>query len=284
VGVLCAEEQETTPSSKLDSLPERRRIVTFEVRCDHSETALWRETGFTVSAWTVAAAYEEAALDVQAVWRGRAVRIALADAKVLYNFVTPAPPGYFRRIYGSKNFYDFAFCNRGGIAIPYSFSEVLVNSLSLCQPQPRTRRSRRRVELGNRRTSQCIDVTDEDKRVKGAAARKAMGKKALDALQRATEAEIMAKKRVVVVRGELYYDGSRALKDAEDLDGPHAVPREVDARGVSKQINIRWLWLTITKEMVSAVFGRFGKINHIPHTDGDAAVRAKGVGQCRGAL
>jgi hypothetical protein len=149
VGVLCAEEQEATPSSKLDSLPERRRIVTFEDRCDHSETALWRETGFTVSAWTVAAAYEEAALDVQAVWKGRAVHIALADAKVLYNFVTPAPSGYFRRrIYGGKNFYDFAFCHRGGIAIPYSFSEVLVNSLSLCQPQPRTRRSRRR---GNRK-------------------------------------------------------------------------------------------------------------------------------------
>jgi hypothetical protein len=138
------------------------------------------------------------------------------------------------------------------------------------------------VEIGNRRTSQCIDVTDEDKRVKGAAARKAMGKKALDALQRATEAKIMAKKRVVVVRGELYYVGSRALKDAEALVGPHAVP-EVDARGVSKQINIRWLWLTIIKEMVSAAFGRFGKINHID-TDGDAAVRAKGVGQCRGAL
>ena len=101
------------------------------------------------------------------------------------------------------------------------------------------------MELGNRRTSQCIDVTDEDKRVKGAAARKAMVKKALDALQRAREAEIMAKKRVVVVRGELYYDGSRALEDAEDLDDPHAVP-EVDARGVSKQINIRWLWPTIT--------------------------------------
>ena len=65
-----------------------------------------------------------------------------------------------------------------------------------------------------------------------------MGKKALDALQRATEAKIMAKKRVVVVRGELYYVGSRALKDAEALVGLHAVP-EVDARGVSKQINIR---------------------------------------------
>ena len=283
MGVLCAEEQETTPSSKLDSLPERRRIVTFEVRCDHSETALWRETGFTVSAWTVAAAYEEAALDVQAVWRGRAVRIALADAKVLYNFVTPAPPGYFRRIYGGKNFYDFAFCHRGGIAIPYSFSEVLVNSLSLSTTAPDALQQ----AAWNSETGAPADASTslmKDKRIKGAAARKAMVKKALDALQRAREAEIMAKKRVVVVRGELYYDGSRALKDAEDLDGPHAVPREVDARGVSKQINIRWLWLTITKEMVSAVFGRFGKINHIPHTDGDAAVRAKGVGQCRGAL
>ena len=102
----------------------------------------------------------------------------------------------------------------------------------------------------------------KDKRIKGAAARKAVVKKALEALQRAREAEIMAKKRVVVVRGELYYDGSRALKDAEDLDDPHAVP-EVDARGVSKQINIRWLWPTITKEMVTTAFQRFGKINHV---------------------
>ena len=41
----------------------------------------------------------------------------------------------------------------------------------------------------------------KDKRIKGAAARKAVVKKALEALQRAREAEIMAKKRVVVVRG-----------------------------------------------------------------------------------
>ena len=261
VGVVCAEEQETLPSSKLDSLPGRQRIVTFQDECDHSETALWRKTDFEISAWTVAAAYENAALDVQAVWRGRAVRIALADAKVLYNFVTPAPPGYFRRIYGGKNFYDFAFCHRGGIAIPYSFSEVLVNSLSLSTTAPDAPQQ----AAWNSETGAPADASTspmKDKRIKGAAARKAMVKKALDALQRAREAEIMAKKRVVVVRGELYYDGSRALKDAEDLDDPHAVP-EVDARGVSKQINIRWLWPTITKEMVTTAFQRFGKIKHV---------------------
>ena len=34
----------------------------------------------------------------------------LAEAKALYNISLPALPGFFRRIFGGDNTYDFAFC------------------------------------------------------------------------------------------------------------------------------------------------------------------------------
>ena len=102
----------------------------------------------------------------------------------------------------------------------------------------------------------------KDKRVKGAAARKAAVKKATEALQLAREKAITAKKRVSVVHGELYYNHSLALKEALDLDDPYAVPA-ADARGVCRRIDVRWLWPGITKEMVEIAFSQYGRINHV---------------------
>ena len=75
---------------------------------------------------------------IQAAWKGFSVRLALAEAKALYNISLPAPPGFFRCIFGGDNTYDFAFCSRnlGGTATPYSFSEMLVYSPSLSTIAP----------------------------------------------------------------------------------------------------------------------------------------------------
>ena len=62
--------------------------------------------------------------------------LALAEAGALYNFGVPAPPGHYCRIFGGKQIYDFAFCRNDGVAIPYSFKEVLVYSPLLSTTAP----------------------------------------------------------------------------------------------------------------------------------------------------
>ena len=205
----------------------------------------------------------EAASAIQAAWKGFSVRLALAEAKALYNISLPAPPGFFRRIFGGDNTYDFAFCSRnlGGTATPYSFSEMLVYSSSLSTIAPDvSQQAARNSETGAPADASTSPM--KDKRVKGAAARKAAVKKATEALQLAREKAIAAKKRVSVVHGELYYNHSLALKEALDLDDPYAVPA-ADARGVCRRIDVRWLWPGITKEMVEIAFSQYGRINHV---------------------
>ena len=82
------------------------------------------------------------------------------EAQCLYNFGASPPPGRFVRVFGGKRPYDFAYCHQDGVAIPYTLSEVLVYSPFFFQPQPRTCRSHSCMELGNRRASRCIDVTE----------------------------------------------------------------------------------------------------------------------------
>jgi len=205
----------------------------------------------------------EAASAIQAAWKGFSVRLALAEAKALYNISLPAPPGFFRCIFGGDNTYDFAFCSRnlGGTATPYSFSEMLVYSPSLSTIAPDvSQQAARNSETGAPADASTSPM--KDKRVKGAAARKAAVKKATEALQLAREKAITAKKRVSVVHGELYYNHSLALKEALDLDDPYAVPA-ADARGVCRRIDVRWLWPGITKEMVEIAFSQYGRINHV---------------------
>ena len=92
--------------------------------------------------------------------------------------------------------------------------------------------------------------------------RKAAVAEAAEALRLAREAAITAKKRVVVLRGVLYYHSSCALREAEDFDDPYAMPK-VDAQGVSVRLEVRWLWPTITKDMVEAAFLHYGTIVHV---------------------
>ena len=162
----------------------------------------------------------EVTFAIQAAWKGFSMRLALAEAKALYNISLPAPPGFFRRIFGGDNTYDFAFCSRtdwylGGTATPYSFSEMLVYSPSLSTIAPDVSQQAAR----NSETDAPADASTspmKDKRVKGAAARKAAVKRATEALQLAREKAITAKKRVSVVHGVLYYNHSLAVKEALD--------------------------------------------------------------------
>ena len=62
-------------------------------------------------------------------------------------------------------------------------------------------------------------------RIKGAAARKAAAEAAREKLLAAREAAIMAKCRVLLVHGELYYPGSRALEEADAVNSIYAVPK-----------------------------------------------------------
>jgi hypothetical protein len=222
----------------------------------------WAPDGMQ-SAWEVGeeARVALAASAIQAAWKGTAVRLALAEAGALYNFGVPAPPGHYCRIFGGKQIYDFAFCRNDGVAIPYSFKEVLVYSPLLSTTAPDvSQQAARNSETGA--PADALTSPKKDKRIKGAAARKAAVAAAVEALRRAREAAVTAKKRVTVVRGVLYYNGSRALKDAEGLADPYYVPVS-NAQGVCRQLNVRWLWPTVTKEMVETAFSRFGTIHHV---------------------
>ena len=81
-------------------------------------------------------------------------------------------------------------------------------------------------------------------------------------LQLARETALAAKCRVVVVRGVLYYGRSSALEDAEALLDPYAVPSP-DAQGVCAALDVRWLWPTISKEVVQERFAAFGAIKSV---------------------
>ena len=262
------------PSSEQGDLPKPRKTVMF---ADNHDPPFPREPfphldvqrlvmNSQQSAWAVAAQVAHAASAIQAAWKGSSVRLALAEAKVLYNIGLPAPPGFFRRIFGGDNTYDFAFCSRtdwylGGTATPYSFSEMLVYSPSLSTIAPDvSQQAARNSETGAPADASTSPM--KDKRVKGAAARKAAVKKATEALQLAREKAITAKKRVSVVHGELYHNHSLAPKEALDLDDPYAVPA-ADARGVCRRIDVRWLWPGITNEMVEIAFSQYGQINHV---------------------
>ena len=60
----------------------------------------------------------------------------LANLHRLADKLESAPPGHYCRIFGGKQIYDFAFCRNDGVAIPYSFKEVLVYSPLLSTTAP----------------------------------------------------------------------------------------------------------------------------------------------------
>ena len=102
----------------------------------------------------------------------------------------------------------------------------------------------------------------EFKQIKGAAGRRAAVAAAGKQLRLARETALAAKCRVVVVRGVLYYGRSSALEDAEALLDPYAVPSP-DAQGVCAALDVRWLWPTISKEVVQERFAAFGAIKSV---------------------
>ena len=135
------------PSSEQGDLPKPRKTVMFADNHD-PPFPRWEPSphldvqrlamNSQQSAWAVAAQVAHAASAIQAAWKGSSVRLALAEAKALYNISLPAPPGFFRRIFGGGNTYDCAFCHRtcwylGGIATPTP-SRKCWFTLLLCQP------------------------------------------------------------------------------------------------------------------------------------------------------
>ena len=188
---------------------------------------------------------------------------ALAEAYALYNFSAPAPPGRFCRIYGGKNYYDFVYSHPGGDMVPYTHSEVLAHSSSFTNTAP----DMPQQAAWNSETGTPADASTSPREVKrtkgkGAAARKAAVVRVAKALQLAREAAIGAKCRVVVLHGVIYYNGSRALAEAEDLKDPYAVPK-MDDQGTCAALEVRWLWPTITKETVQLKFAPFGGIKYV---------------------
>ena len=165
---------------------------------------------------------QAAAATIQAAYKSRLVRLALADAVFLYNFGATAPPGRFHRVFGGPRPYEFIYCHstlhmqlfgripgsspeeRAMAVSPYTLSEVLVHSSF-----PTTAPDMLQQVAWHSETGKPADATTSPRKkakgAKGAAARRAavaaMGTK----LRLAREAALAAKTRVAEVGGELYY-------------------------------------------------------------------------------
>jgi len=104
-------------------------------------------------------------------------------------------------------------------------------------------------------------------RIKGAAARKAAAEAARAKLLAAREAAVMAKCRVLLVHGELYYPGSRALEEADAVNSIYAVPK-ADAQGTCAALDVTWLDPGISKAAVQETFESFGAVKFVQLHDG----------------
>ena len=206
----------------------------------------------------------------QAAVRGHLVRLGFAEACALY-FGSPGPPNTqgasspadvcFRRIHGGSRAFDFACCARAALAVPLTLSEAPAIFPHMITNSPGRAGS---AVLGNRQSSGCIDVTEQQrKRIKGAAGRKGAAAAAATQLRLAREAAIEAKCRVSMFRGELYFNHSRALKHAEDADDVRATPK------AGAEVHVRWLHPVFRKEAVQAAFEPFGSIKHVQMRPGD---------------
>ena len=67
---------------------------------------------------------------------------------------------------------------------------------------------------------------------------------------------------MVLVRGDLYYMGSRALEDADGADDIYAEPK-ADANGVCRRVDVRWLHPSVPKADVERAFEQFGPIQYV---------------------
>ena len=218
-----------------------------------------------------------ATVRIQAAIRGSLVRLGFAEACTLY-FGASSPPNAqgkpppanmcFRRIHGGRRTFDFACCAHAALAIPLTLSEALAIFPHKIHNSP-GHAATSGVALGNRQASGCTDVTEQQqKRIKGAAARKGAAAAAATQLRLAREAAIEAKSRVSMYRGVLYCNHSRALRDAEDADDVHARPK-ADAQGVCAALRVCWLHPIFRKEAVQAAFEPFGVIKQVQMCPGE---------------
>ena len=77
----------------------------------------------------------------------------------------------------------------------------------------------------------------------------------------------MAKCRVLLVHGELYYPGSHALEEADAANDARAV-FEADAQGKCAALDVTWLDPGVSKTAVQEAFESFGALKLVQLHDG----------------
>ena len=198
----------------------------------------------------------DAATLINAAARGHLARLAYRDVSALYGTLLARQGVRLRRILGGPHAYDLVLCKRGsGLALPFHNSEVLAllsHNPQGCPGAPNaaftdpgsepmhttslssvlSRPLRNGLAWLNDKLDNKGLLDASQGKAKGAAARKAAAKAAQAKLRAAWEAALEAKSRVVLVRGDLYYMGSRALEDADEADDIYAEPKaDANRRG-----------------------------------------------------
>ena len=224
---------------------------------------------------------ELAATRAQAAVRGHLTRLGLAEAGALYTdrpcqtsgsaavrtLRASVPPDVcICRVHGGLRAYDFALCRCAALAIPLSISEVLVLlSSQTTAPEPPALTGPGGCTHGKWHPADAMTSPKADKRIKGAAARKAAAAAAHNKLRAARQAALAAKTRVTVVSGELYYFCSAALGAAEAADAVRCgAASELDQALASEaELLVRFLHPGVTAAEVREVFAQHGPLTFV---------------------
>ena len=224
---------------------------------------------------------ELAATRAQAAVRGHLTRLGLAEAGALYTdrpcqtsgsaavrtlHASVPPDVCICRVHGGLRAYDFALCRCAALAIPLSISEVLVLlSSQTTAPEPPALTGPGGCTHGKWHPADAMTSPKADKRIKGAAARKAAAAAAHNKLRAARQAALAAKTRVTVVSGELYYLCSAALGAAEAADAVRCgAASELDQALASEaELLVRFLHPGVTAAEVREIFAQHGPLTFV---------------------
>ena len=217
VGLTLADE--SAPGEKQSARQQRPSMVSFSpVSVVHNFHVDDDERGSPRSMHAYAAVMEHAlanraeselelaATRAQAAVRGHLTRLGLAEAGALYTdrpcqtsgsaavrtlHASVPPDVCIYRVHGGLRAYDFALCRCAALAIPLSISEVLVLlSSQTTAPEPPALTGPGGCTQGKWHPGDAMTSPKADKRIKGAAARKAAAAAAHNKLRAARQAAL----------------------------------------------------------------------------------------------
>ena len=287
VGLTLADE--SAPGEKQSARQQRPSMVSFspvsEVHNDDDERQSKVDAYAAVMEQALAnraeSELELAATSAQAAMRGHLTGLGLAEADALYTdrpcqtsgsaavrtlHASVPPDVCICRVHGGLRAYDFALCRCAALAIPLSISEVLVLlSSQTTAPEPPALTGPGGCTHGKWHPADAMTSPKADKRIKGAAARKAAAAAAHNKLRAARQAALAAKTRVTVVSGELYCLCSAALGAAEAADAVRCgAASELDqALASDAELLVRFLHPGVTAAEVREIFAQHGPLTFV---------------------